>query len=78
MDTPKTGFRQQIFAWALARSNTRYERFAAKYKQRLFRDLTGTILEIGPGTGANLRYLNPANGCGTQSLYASLTARGGK
>ena len=60
MDTPKTGFRQQIFAWALARSNTRYERFAAKYKQRLFRDLTGTILEIGPGTGANLRYLDPA------------------
>jgi ubiquinone/menaquinone biosynthesis C-methylase UbiE len=25
-----------------------------------FRDLTGNILEIGPGTGANLRYLNPA------------------
>src|SRR5215468_10392810 len=60
MDTPKTGFRQQIFAWALARFNTRYERFATKYKQRLFRDLTGTILEIGPGTGANLRYLDPA------------------
>ena len=60
MNTPKTGFRQQIFAWALARFNTRYERFAANYKQRFFRDLTGTILEIGPGTGANLRYLNPA------------------
>jgi ubiquinone/menaquinone biosynthesis C-methylase UbiE len=60
MDTPKTGLRQRIFAWALARFNTRYERFASKYKQQLFRDLTGTILEIGPGTGANLRYLNPA------------------
>jgi ubiquinone/menaquinone biosynthesis C-methylase UbiE len=60
MDTPKAGLRQRIFAWALARFNTRYERFAAKYKQQLFRDLTGTVLEIGPGTGANLRYLNPA------------------
>jgi len=44
----------------LARFNTRYERFISKYKQQLFRDLTGTVLEIGPGTGANLRYLNPA------------------
>jgi SAM-dependent methyltransferase len=60
MDTPKAGLRQRMFAWALARFNTRYERFASKYKQQLFRDLTGTVLEIGPGTGANLRYLNPA------------------
>ena len=60
MDTPKAGLRQRIFAWALARCNPRYERFASKYKQKLFRDLTGTVLEIGPGTGANLRYLNPA------------------
>jgi SAM-dependent methyltransferase len=61
MNTPKAGLSQWNFAWALARLNTRYERFAAKYKQQLFGDLTGTILEIGPGTGANLRYLNPAN-----------------
>lgn len=60
MDTPKAGLRQRIFAWALARFNTRYELFASRYKQQLFRDLTGHILEIGPGTGANLRYLDPA------------------
>jgi ubiquinone/menaquinone biosynthesis C-methylase UbiE len=60
METPKAGLRQRIFAWALAHFNTRYERFASKYKQQLFRDLTGNILEIAPGTGANLRYLNPA------------------
>lgn len=60
MDAPKAGLRQRIFAWALARFNTRYERFASKYKQRLFRDVAGTALEIGPGTGANLRYLNPS------------------
>jgi ubiquinone/menaquinone biosynthesis C-methylase UbiE len=49
--------RQRIFAWALARFNTKYERFAEQYKQRLFSNLSGTVLEIGPGTGANLRYL---------------------
>jgi ubiquinone/menaquinone biosynthesis C-methylase UbiE len=58
MGRSQAGLRQRIFAWALARFNARYERFAAEYKQRLFRDLTGTVLEIGPGTGANLRYLN--------------------
>lgn len=60
MDGPRAGIRQRVFAWALARFNTRYERFASKYKQQLFRDVTGTVLEIGPGTGANLGYLNPA------------------
>ena len=60
MDIPKAGLRQRIFAWALARFNTRYELFASTYKQQLFTDLTGHILEIGPGTGANLRYLDPA------------------
>jgi len=59
MDKPKAGLRQRIFAWALARFNAKYERFASEYKQRLFRNLTGTVLEIGPGTGANLGYLRP-------------------
>jgi SAM-dependent methyltransferase len=59
MDAPKAGLRQRIFAWMLARCNGKYEQFASQYKQRLFRDLSGTVLEIGPGTGANLRYLNP-------------------
>jgi ubiquinone/menaquinone biosynthesis C-methylase UbiE len=59
MDRPEAGLRQRIFAWALARFNTRYERFASKYKQQLFADLSGTVLEIGSGTGANLRFLRP-------------------
>ena len=59
MDIPKAGLRQRIFAWALARYNTKYERFVSRYKRPLFADLTGTVLEIGPGTGVNLRYLKP-------------------
>ena len=51
MDTPKAGLRQRIFAWALARFNTRYERFASKYKQQLFRDLTGRSLRLGQVQG---------------------------
>ncbi len=58
MDTPKAGLRQRLFAWALAHFNARYERFAARYKLQLFAGLTGTVVEIGPGTGANLPYLN--------------------
>ena len=59
MDAPNAGFRQRVFAWALARFSTRYERFVSQRKRRLFADLAGTVLEIGPGTGVNLRYLMP-------------------
>jgi ubiquinone/menaquinone biosynthesis C-methylase UbiE len=59
MDKPEAGLRQRIFAWALDRLTARYERFVATRKQQLFSPLEGSVLEIGPGTGANLRYLNP-------------------
>jgi ubiquinone/menaquinone biosynthesis C-methylase UbiE len=39
-----------------ARFNSRYEAFAARYKQQLFTGISGTVLEIGPGTGVNFRY----------------------
>jgi len=58
MERPRSGLQQRIFAWALARFNERYERFAAEYKRNLLADLSGTVVEIGPGTGANLKYLN--------------------
>jgi ubiquinone/menaquinone biosynthesis C-methylase UbiE len=57
MERPAAGFGQRVFAWAMAR-NHRYERFAAGLKQRLFAGLEGTVVELGPGTGANLRYLD--------------------
>jgi SAM-dependent methyltransferase len=59
MDKPEAGLRQRVFAWALARYNDKYEKFAVPYKHRLFSDLAGTVVEIGPGTGANLRYFTP-------------------
>ena len=59
MDQPRAGLSQRIFAWALARFNGRYEQFASKYKEQLFSDIAGTVVEIGPGTGANLRFLKP-------------------
>src|SRR6185437_9065735 len=56
MDKPGAGLNQRIFAWAISRFSGRYEQFAGKYKERLFAGLSGTVLEIGPGTGINLRY----------------------
>jgi len=50
-------WRQRAFAWALAHLNAKYEKFVASYKLKLLGDLSGCVLEIGPGTGANLRYL---------------------
>ena len=49
---------QRFYAWALARFNTSYELFIAGYKKKLFESISGTVLEIGPGTGANLRYFS--------------------
>lgn len=42
----------------MARFNQRYERFVAPYKQRLFAELRGRVVELGPGTGVTLRYLD--------------------
>ncbi|MEO6912378.1 MAG: class I SAM-dependent methyltransferase [Edaphobacter sp.] len=57
MERPAGGFGQRVFAWAMAH-NQNYERFASAYKQRLFAGLAGTVVELGPGTGTNLRYLD--------------------
>jgi SAM-dependent methyltransferase len=48
---------QRLFAWALARFNPRYEHLFAERKRALFATLAGTVVEIGPSTGANLPYL---------------------
>lgn len=53
---PKAGFGKRIHAWMLAHLTARYERLVADRKQRLFANLHGCVLEIGPGAGPNLRY----------------------
>ncbi|MGH9709040.1 MAG: class I SAM-dependent methyltransferase [Candidatus Acidiferrales bacterium] len=50
------GMRKRIFAWTLHKFNGRYEQAIAARKRGLLGGLTGTVIEIGPGTGPNLRY----------------------
>lgn len=57
--TPQGTLRQRFFAWLLAAGNAPYERAMAERKQDLLGALTGTVVEIGPGTGANLPYYAP-------------------
>lgn len=48
---------KRLVPWLLARGNASYERWIAGRKRRLFGELRGVVVEIGPGAGANLRYL---------------------
>jgi ubiquinone/menaquinone biosynthesis C-methylase UbiE len=47
---------KKFHAWALAKFNIRYEKMVSKRKRRLFADLEGTVVEIGPGTGPNFKF----------------------
>jgi len=51
------GLYKQIFARYYDSVQENYERYIAPRKQKLFADVAGTVVEIGPGTGANLAYL---------------------
>jgi len=50
--------RQYIFAWCFSRFSRRAEAYLAPHKSRLFHGLSGVVLEIGPGSGTNLAYLD--------------------
>jgi ubiquinone/menaquinone biosynthesis C-methylase UbiE len=52
----RTGWYRRLFAWAMARESARHSALVADYKRALLGSLRGTVLEIGPGTGPNLRY----------------------
>lgn len=54
----RTGWYRRIHAKLMAAGATRYNRMVADRKHTLFRQLSGTVLEIGAGTGANLAFLS--------------------
>jgi SAM-dependent methyltransferase len=47
---------KRLNAWLLAKGSQFYARIVNERKHRLFGALSGTVLEIGPGSGANLSY----------------------
>jgi SAM-dependent methyltransferase len=49
--------RGPVNAWLLDRLDRHLHRRLGERKRRLFSDLRGPVLELGPGTGANFRYL---------------------
>ncbi|MBI5527610.1 MAG: SAM-dependent methyltransferase, partial [Deltaproteobacteria bacterium] len=49
-------FTSRFNAWFLDAVEEIMHRMYGADKQRLFRDLSGTVVEIGPGAGANMRY----------------------
>lgn len=51
-----TGLISRFHAWQLHRGSEWYNRQVDERKKDLFSDLQGQVLEIGPGTGANLEY----------------------
>jgi ubiquinone/menaquinone biosynthesis C-methylase UbiE len=50
-------FRQRFFAWMLKKGDDVNDKLYRNIKKELFRDIHGTVVEIGPGTGINFRYL---------------------
>ena len=58
---------KRFHAWLMARLTGRYERLVEDRKRRLFGAIEGDVLEIGPGTGPNLRYYpQPARWIGVE------------
>ena len=49
-------FSKRLFAWAMGHVAQHYDSLLADRKASLLSGIRGTIVEIGPGTGANFRY----------------------
>src|SRR5215475_3942720 len=52
-----TSLRKRIFAWTMKQGDPVNHRLYGPYKKDLFIGVQGTVLEIGPGSGVNFRYL---------------------
>jgi ubiquinone/menaquinone biosynthesis C-methylase UbiE len=56
-ETARRGLAQRFFAWMHSQGEAgEYDEVIAPYKRRLFADLSGTVLEIGAGTGENFPF----------------------
>ena len=52
----KSGFGARFHAWLMSHAGPRYDGLVRARKEALLGALCGDVLEIGPGTGPNLRY----------------------
>ncbi len=50
---------RRVYAWVLSKENSRYASIIASRKQALLGALEGTVVELGPGGGHNLRFYPP-------------------
>jgi len=48
--------RDRWFAWLLRRVSGHHDKMLESRKRELLGNVSGTVVEVGPGTGANLRY----------------------
>lgn len=55
-DAARTGIRHRLFAALLAAAGRVHGRLVHEWKKRLLGALSGTVVEIGPGAGINLKY----------------------
>lgn len=55
----RDGLHGRFMAWFMARTDGKYQAFVEGRKTDLLQGLEGTLVEIGSGTGPNLRYLPP-------------------
>ena len=53
----KTSIRKRLFAWVMNKGESINRKLYGPFKQDLFVNLKGTVVEIGPGTGINFNYL---------------------
>lgn len=53
----KAGLRKRFFAWMLKKGDAFNHTIYHRYKEDLFHNVNGLVVEIGPGTGVNFEYL---------------------
>jgi ubiquinone/menaquinone biosynthesis C-methylase UbiE len=52
----RLSFRKKFFAWLLTKGDNVNDMLYRNIKKELFKDISGVVVEIGPGTGINFNY----------------------